>query len=373
MQDWLLTLPAALIWLAILLLPWRPWHTRERFAPNPDDQTSLDRVTVLIPARNEADNIAATLSALREQGPGLRVIVIDDQSGDGTADIAAGAGLDDLHIIHTPPLPADWSGKLWALEQGRQHVNTDYTLLLDADIRLQPGVIATLLKKAEVDRLELVSLMARLRMVSEWEKLLMPAFIYFFKLLYPFALANRPDVHTAAAAGGCILIRTDRLNAIGGFGELRHELIDDCALARRIKQAGGRTWLGLTRAAISERRYDKLHSIWHMVARTAYTQLHYSPWLLLLCLGLMFIAYVMPVAGLFLTTGGVRLLALFSLTAMLISYLPTLAYYDLHPARSLTLPLAAILFGLMTADSARRHMAGHGAVWKDRAYGKPTH
>lgn len=371
MPEWLITLPAALLWLATLLLPWRPWLTRERFTPDDSARRrSLDDVTVLIPARNEADTIATTLAALREQGAGLKVIVVDDQSGDNTADVARRSALPQLSIIRTPPLPSGWSGKLWSLEQGRLHADTEYTLLLDADIRLAPNVIASLLDKMERENLELVSLMARLRMNNGWEKLLMPAFIYFFKLLYPFALANRPDSRVAAAAGGCILLRSRALAAIGGFAELRGALIDDCALARRIKQAGGKTWLGLTHAAISGRQYTRLRDIWEMVSRTAYTQLHYSPWLLSLCLLMLLIAYVTPIAGLLLTDPLARGLALGALIGMLVSYLPTLTYYGLHPLRSLTLPVAAVLFGIMTADSARRHVAGHGAMWKDRAYGK---
>jgi hopene-associated glycosyltransferase HpnB len=371
MPDWLLTLPAALIWLTVLLLPWQPWRIREYFTPDSDTgQRQMDSVTVLIPARNEAETIATTLTALREQGAGLKIIVIDDQSSDATATVARRIGLPGLRIISTPPLPSGWSGKLWALEQGRQQVDTEYTLLLDADIHLAPGVIGALLDKMEKADLQMVSLMARLRMTNGWEKLLMPAFIYFFKLLYPFALANRPESHIAAAAGGCILVRTRTLDAVGGFAALRDELIDDCALARRIKKAGGRTWLGLSHAAVSERRYDGLLPIWAMVARTAYTQLRYSPWLLALCLLLLLIAYVTPVAGLFASDMVTRGLAVAGLIGMLASYLPTLSYYGLHPLRSLTLPVAAVLFGLMTLDSARRHMAGHGAMWKNRVYGK---
>ena len=359
---------AAVIWLAVLLLPWQPWRVREQFTPKNDDtERSLADVSVVIPARNEAEVITTTLEALRQQAPDLQILLVDDQSTDGTAARAHEQDHGHLTILQTPSLPAGWSGKLWALEQGVQAVDTDYTLLLDADIELRPGVIAGLLDKLRQDDRQMVSLMARLRMVNQWEKLLMPAFIYFFKLIYPFALANRSSSRVAAAAGGCILIRTDILRAIGGPAALRHELIDDCALARRVKQHGGRTWLGLTHAAISHRRYDNLGTIWEMVTRTAYTQLHYSPLLLVACMLLLLLSYIVPVAGLLYPDTG-RWLALAALVGMAISYWPTLRYYGLPFWRVLTLPLAALLFGLMTLDSARRHWTGHGARWKERTY-----
>lgn len=367
----LATALAAVIWLIVLLLPWQPWRTRERFTANPAAQRSLADVTVLIPARNEADMLANTLAALKRQGNGgLHVIVIDDQSTDDTAEMARQSGIHNLQILQAPPLPAGWSGKLWALEQGHQQVGTPYTLLLDADIELRPGVIAGLLNKLERDNLQLVSLMAKLRMQSGWEKLLMPAFIYFFKLLYPFALANRPQSRVAAAAGGCVLVRSEALQTIGGPAGLRDALIDDCALARRIKQQGGRTWLGLSLDVISQRRYQSLTSIWEMVTRTAYTQLAYSPWLLAACIILLTESYLVPVAGLFMSAPGCWF-ALTALAGILISYRPTIRYYGLQPWRVVTLPVAALLFGLMTLDSARRHLLGRGAKWKDRHYSEP--
>ena len=363
----LLITGAAVLWLAVLLLPWQPWRTREQFSPRSVYRRSLATLTVLIPARNEAGFIANTLAALRQQGNDLNIILVDDQSGDGTADAARRHDPGPLNIVPTPPLPRGWSGKLWALEQGFRQVETEYTLLLDADIELKEGVIAGLLDKLEREDLQLVSLMARLRMVSGWEKLLMPAFIYFFKLLYPFALANRADSSVAAAAGGCILVRSQALRNIGGPAGLSNELIDDCALAQRIKQKGGRTWIGLTHGAVSHRRYERLSVIWEMVTRTAYTQLRYSPWLLASCIVLLLEAYVIPVAGLF-HPGIGRWSAAFALFAMCYSYLPTLRYYGLSTWRVFTLPVAAVLFGLMTLDSARRHLTGQGSSWKERTY-----
>lgn len=366
----LLITGSALIWVIVLLLPWQPWRIREQFSSRQVRPQSLAEVTVVIPARNEADVIGSTLAGLRAQAADLRVIVIDDQSEDGTATVALGAGLKQLEVIQAPALPAGWSGKLWALEQGCQRVETRYVLLLDADILLKGGVVAGLLEKLRHEHLQLVSLMARLRMVSGWEKLLMPAFIYFFRLLYPFALANRPHARIAAAAGGCILLERAALDGIGGLQSLRSALIDDCTLAQRIKNNGGRTWLGLSHDALSLRCYDSLASIWQMVARTAYTQLRYSFWLLLACLLLLFVSYVVPLLGLF-YPGSLRWLALLALVGMTVSYLPTLRYYGLPPWLALSLPLAALLFAAITVDSAYRHISGRGSQWKQRHYSEP--
>lgn len=216
-MEWsLLALPGLVIWSLVLCLPWRPWSTREFLdvatfdtESNKPHKADLSRITVLIPARNEADVIAETLLALKTQDESLKIILIDDQSDDDTSDIALRAGLKNLNIIKGKPLPEGWSGKLWALEQGRKHVDTDYILLLDADITLAPGTLTSLFQKLNFEQLDLVSLMAFLRMNSFWEIFLMPAFIYFFKLLYPFQLSNAPSDkllsrHVAAAAGGCI-------------------------------------------------------------------------------------------------------------------------------------------------------------------------
>lgn len=361
---------ALCLWLSVLLLPWQPWRVRERFTPPAQRAQSLADVTVLIPARNEADVIGSTLTALRAQAADINVIVIDDDSDDATAAACGYAGLKNLDILRTPPLPAGWSGKLWALEQGYRQVQTPYILLLDADILLQAGVVGGLLDKLRRERLQLVSLMARLRMVSTWEKLLMPAFVYFFKLLYPFALANRADSRLAAAAGGCILLEKTALDDIGGLQSLRGALIDDCTLAQRIKRNGGRIWLGLSHAAISLRCYESLATIWQMVSRTAYTQLRYSPWLLLICVALLGISFIVPLIALFFP-GPVQTMAIVAIMAMALSYGPTLLYYNLSLLWLLTLPLAAILFALMTIDSARQHISGRGTQWKQRHYSEP--
>jgi hopene-associated glycosyltransferase HpnB len=362
-----LAAPGLIIWAAIAFLPWRSWSTRESLdAVSGNSRADLGRITVLIPARNEADVIRATLESVAAQGQGHGLIVIDDQSDDGTA--AA-----DLSVIRGEPLPAGWTGKLWALEQGRRRAASPLLLLLDADIELRPGVMAALQDKLEREQLSLVSLMARLSMSGFWERLLVPAFVYFFKLLYPFRLSNSDFRHVAAAAGGCILVRSDALAEIGGFAALRGRLIDDCSLAAAIKRSGRRTWVGLTHSAISSRRYRGLRPIWDMVARTAYTQLHHSPLLLAVCTLLMLAAFAMPVAALLVPHAVAQSLAALSLLLMAASYVPLLRYYGMSPLWSAVLPAAGTLFLLMTWSSALRHWQGSGSLWKDRSYAGTSH
>ncbi len=368
-----LALPGFFIWICILFLPWRPWSTRESLDAVNSSNSDLPEVTILIPARNEEKNIATTVLAAAEQGSRHKIIIIDDQSTDKTATVVEDLNISGLELISGEPLPPDWTGKLWALQQGLQRVTTEYTLLLDADIKLQPGTLDSLETKIHLEALDLVSLMATLRMQSFWEKLLMPAFIYFFKLLYPFHLSNSNSKMIAAAAGGCILIRTDILRQIGGFEALRGELIDDCALARQVKNAGGKIWIGLTHSAASHRHYDSLASIWDMVSRTAFTQLHYSLLILLICTILLLSAYVLPVLALIFSSKTSLLLSVITLITMFSTYIPTLKYYGLSYFWALTLPMIGVLYLLMTWDSARRHWKGTGAIWKNRAYNKQIH
>jgi hopene-associated glycosyltransferase HpnB len=215
---------------------------------------------------------------------------------------------------------------------------------------------------------QLISLMAELRMDTFWEKLLMPAFIYFFKLLYPFRLSNTGTSRVAAAAGGCILLETRLLHEIGGFDSLRGELIDDCALARRIKTLGYKTWIGLTHSVRSIRPYEKLRTIWEMVARTAFTQLHYSGLLLALCTAIMVLSFVVPGLGLFLPSGMAKFFSALGLAIMILCYLPTLKFYGLPGRWALALPLIGILYLAMTWTSAMRYWLGGGSHWKGRSY-----
>lgn len=361
---------AALIWLAILALPWRPWDTRERIAARAADasRAELGHTTVLIPARNEAATITDTLRRVAAQGPLARIVLIDDESDDGTGALARGLGLPRLTVLDGQRPPPGWSGKLWALHQGLAQVDTEFVLLLDADIALEPGIVATLVAKLVDEQRDLVSVMAALSMQTPWEKLLIPAFIYFFKMLYPFALANSDRRLVAAAAGGCILIRRERLRGIGGFEALRTALIDDCTLARIVKNAGGRTWLGLSRDVRASRPYESLAAIWNMVARTAYTQLRYSPALLALCTLLLILVFVVPVLGLAASGMAVKLPAVVALAAMTASYLPVLRYYDRHWAWAFSLPVAATMYLAMTWTSAWRFLHGERSRWKNRVY-----
>lgn len=367
----LLTLVGTLLWIIILLLPWRPWSTREYLDGDVDDcSDDLSNITVLIPARNEEAVIRTTLTGIMAQGRHVKVILVDDQSEDNTASLAGKIFESNLNIISGQPLPDGWSGKLWALHQGFQQVDTPLVLLLDADIELKPGILSKLQKVMMHKKVHLISLMAYLRMVSPWEKLLMPAFIYFFKLLYPFRLSNSDFPRVAAAAGGCILIRTDMVKAMGGFSAVRGELIDDCALAKKVKSMGGKTWIGLTHSALSLRPYDRPGVIWNMVARTAYHQLHYSVTLLLLVTGIMVLMFLMPITGLFFSSLTAGITSLCGLTAMMLGYIPTLKFYRLSWKWAFLMPLIGLLFLAMTWTSAIRFWQGKGAKWKGRAYGE---
>lgn len=365
----ILTFLPMLLWGGLLIVPWHPWRVREVLdAAFSMDVESLTDVTVLIPARDEARYIGRALDSVRAQGPGPRIILVDDQSMDDTARVAARSGGSPLTVIEGALPPPGWSGKLWALEQGRRHVRSEWILLLDADIQLDPGILRALLLKAKTEDLQLVSLMARLRMKGFWERLLMPAFIYFFKLLYPFRLSNTPSSRVAAAAGGCILLKTAVLHELRGFGCIRDALIDDCALAGAVKSSGGRTWIGLSHSVKSLRTYDSLSAIGHMVTRTAFYQLRYSALLLcLLTLGMTLMFWV-PVAGLAYPSPWATLIAVMSLCAMTVSYLPILQFYGLPFRWAGALPLIGTIYLVMTWMSAIRFWRGEGARWKGRSY-----
>ncbi len=357
------------IWLVLLLVPWRPWAARPVLEADTAASEPLDDVTALVPARNEAELIETTLTALLLQGPGLRVIVIDDGSGDDTAVRAGSVEPERVDVLRSDSLPGTWTGKLWALEQGRRRVRTPYTLLLDADIELLPGLVSGLRRKSRRHHLKMISLMARLDQSSFWSRLLMPAFIYFFKLLYPFALVNDPRSTVAAAAGGCILVETAVLNEIGGFAAIRGEIIDDCALARMIKARGHPIWLGLTDGAVSRRKAKQLCDIWLMVARTAFTQLRYSAGWLSACTGLMVIAFWVPPVATLAGDGVCSLLGAAGWTAMAIGYAPTLRFYGRKLSAGFFLPVVATLYLAMTWHSAIRHWSGSGVSWKNRTLG----
>ncbi|MEO1068389.1 MAG: glycosyltransferase [Cyanobacteria bacterium J06638_6] len=379
-----LTTLALLIWIGMLLFWGQFWRADQRLDPQPlVSLTTWPRVVVIIPARDEAELIGvAVRSHLSQTYPGhLSVVLVDDQSRDGTAAVARDVAKemdksDCLTVLPGQALPRGWTGKLWAMEQGYRHLVSqpsppDYVLFTDADIEHDIATLQQLVTKAERDRLDLVSLMVQLRCESVWERLLIPAFIFFFQMLYPFPWVNNPQKQTAAAAGGCALIRFSALQRISGFQVIRQALIDDCALGAAVK-ANGPIWLGLSTTIHSLRPYPNLQSIWNMITRSAYTQLNYSPWLLIgTVLGMVLVYAVSPlgvVLGLLWGDPIVALTGLAGWLLMALAYWPTLELYGQNRWLGLALPLIALLYTLMTLDSARRHWAGQGGAWKGRVY-----
>jgi hopene-associated glycosyltransferase HpnB len=362
---------STLSWIGFALLPLGLWRNREvlEVIDAAEGDEPLAEVTAVIPARNEAAIIQRTLLSVATQGPDLKIILIDDGSEDSTAEMARRLARSNLRIVQSAPLPDGWSGKLWALEQGRQQVTTRYTLFLDADIKLTRGIIKALKDKMRHQAAQFISLMAVPSMASGWEKLLMPAFIYFFNALYPFRGVNSPNSNmAAAAAGGCILVETRVLEQIGGFESIKSAVIDDCAFARRVKLQGFKIWLGLTHSVESIRGYKKLKEIGDMVARSAFAQLHYSLGLLMLCTIVMLLLYALPAFTVASSNGVMRYLSLASLGIMLLTYLPTLRFYRRSWAWALCLPLIATFFLAMTWTSAIRYWRGERTRWKGRVY-----
>ncbi len=251
----IILLVSLFVWLVILLLPWQPWRTNEQWEPVRQKKTdeTLNGLTILIPARNEAAVIKRTISSIIRQASDAHIIVIDDNSEDRTAQFALDAGSSNVTVLKGAKRPPGWSGKLWALEQGRAKVQTNMVMLLDADIELRPHVIGSLYRRLHKGPFSFLSLMSKPSLNGFWDTLLMPAFIYFFKLLYPFKLANSGSSRIAAAAGGCIMMKTKVLEDIGGFASIKETLIDDCTLAQKVKNRGYRIWLGLTHSAQSSR------------------------------------------------------------------------------------------------------------------------
>lgn len=378
-----LAITSAVVWVGLLAGWGGFWLADQRLNVQSGAlPESWPTVAVVIPARNEAELIGRVLrSHLTQSYPGrLQVILVDDQSTDKTAQAAVQVAeeinqADRLTVLSGKPLPPGWTGKLWAMEQGFRHLQQqpppDYILFTDADIEHMPESLQQLVAKADSEALDLASLMVQLRCQSFWEKLLIPAFIFFFQMLYPFRWVNNPHKKTAAAAGGCALIRFSALKRIDGLQTIRHALIDDCALGAAVK-SGGPIWLGLSTTIHSLRPYPDLPSIWQMVTRSAYTQLHYSPWLLIgTVLGMVLVYELPPLAfGLGLASGewAISLVGLAGWLMMALAYWPTLQTYKGTPVLALALPLIALIYTLMTLDSARQHWMGRGGAWKGRVY-----
>jgi len=373
-----------LVWIILVTSRDGFWKTDQRL-PDVGDffQTHpAPPIVVVIPARNEAEMLPQSLrSLLKQTYPGkFSIVIVDDHSSDNTFQVARDLSQDtdmDVVLVRGETLPEGWTGKLWALEQGLRVAATlkpEYVLLTDADIFHCSTSLTTLVHQAIAQHCDLVSLMVRLRTKSFWERALIPAFVFFFAKLYPFRAVNNPNRSIGAAAGGCSLIRWAALEKIGGLASIRGALIDDCTLGQALKR-NGNIWLGLTTDTLSLRPYDSLASIWAMVSRSAYAQLNYSPLLLVGTVFGMAVVYGMPIVGLgfgwMQRDAWVFAMALLSYGLMTWAYLPIVRFYQQPSWMSLGLPGVAVLYLLMTLDSARQSMQGKGGAWKGRVY--PNH
>ncbi|MEE6270857.1 MULTISPECIES: glycosyltransferase [Streptomyces] len=373
-----------LAWLWLLLGQGFFWRTDVRL-PDRRDPDRWPSVAVVVPARDEAAVLPASLPTLLAQKyPGrAEVFLIDDGSTDGTGALArelaaAGGGLPLTVASPGEPEPG-WTGKLWAVRHGialaRERTAPEYLLLTDADIAHAPDSLRELVAAARSAGLDLVSQMARLRVATFWERLVVPAFVYFFGQLYPFRWVNRPGARTTAAAGGCVLLRRETAERAGVPEAIRHAVIDDVSLARAVRRAGGTVWLGLADRVTSVRPYPRLAELWRMVSRSAYAQLRHRPLLLLgTVLGLALVYLAPPAALLAGLAGGAPVVAALGGAAWAVmcgTYLPMLRYYRQPPWAAPLLPFTALLYLLMTVDSAVQHYRGRGAAWKGRTYGAP--
>ena len=379
--TWLMACAAALAWGWLLALRGGFWRIDAvPAAPAPD---RWPEVVAVIPARDEADVIgAAVRSLLGQDYPGkFSLVVTDDGSRDGTAELARQAAAavgaaDRLTVVTAPPLAAGWSGKMWAQAHGiaaaqSSHPEAELLLLTDADIGHAADALRTSVARLIAERRDMLSLMVSLSTATLAEKLIVPAFVFFFRLLYPFRWVADPARPTAAAAGGYILLRRDVLSRIGGLAVIRDALIDDCSLAAAVKGAGGRLSLDLAEGTVSLRRYPGASGLWMMIARSAYTQLDYSPWRLsgtvvAMCVGLL----APPLLVVF--DSAARVPALAAWAAMSLAYAPMVRAYRLPLANAVLLPLVALFFLGATVDSARRHWVGRGGEWKGRVQMCPS-
>jgi hopene-associated glycosyltransferase HpnB len=377
---------ALAIWLYLLIGRGGFWLSSQRDDALLPAPPVWPKLAVVIPARDEADGIGACIGSLLHQDYAgeWSIVLVDDGSSDGTAAIARAAaaalapsptlpgtperGNNLLEVVTGRPLPAGWTGKLWALRQGIETAERgapDYLLLSDADIVYAPDVLSALVARATAGGLVLTSLMVKLRCESLAERALIPAFIFFFEMLYPFGWINAPRAKTAGAAGGCMLVRTEPLRQAGGIETIRNALIDDCTLAGVLK-ARGPIWLGLTQRAASIRAYPEFEDIRRMVARSAYAQLRYSPLILLGVLAGMGLTYLVPPLLALFGTGWARALGLAAWLLMAIAFQPTLRFYRVNPLWGIALPAIAFCYTLFTLDSALQYWRGKGGLWKGR-------
>ncbi|MBP0460073.1 glycosyltransferase [Streptomyces montanisoli] len=375
------------VWCWLLLGQGFFWRTDQRLPsgarglPAPGQWPS---VAVVVPARDEAEVLPSSLpSLLAQEYPGrAEVFLVDDGSSDGTGELARELSERDGGLPLTVSSPGEpgpgWTGKLWAVRHGialaRGH-NPDYLLLTDADIAHEPDSLRTLVEAARGGGYDMVSQMARLRVASLWEKLVVPAFVYFFSQLYPFRWVNNPSLRTAAAAGGCVLLRTEAAERARVPESIRQAVIDDVSLARAVQASGGRIWLGLAERVDSVRPYPRLADLWKMVSRSAYAQLRHNPLVLFGTVAGLALIYLVPpamtIAGLAGAGAWAGWAGAAAWAVMTGSYLPMLRYYREPLWTAPLLPFTALLYLLMTVDSAVQHYRGRGAAWKGRTYARP--
>jgi hopene-associated glycosyltransferase HpnB len=375
---------SVLIWGYLLLLRGGFWRIRHAIPPGfqekgrPEPENPV-RVAVVVPARNEADVVGRSISSLLRQAGqnSIQIFLVDDSSTDSTAQVARDAAVaagraEELTVVAGSPLPDGWSGKLWAVQQGVELARAmapkpDFFLFTDADIEHAPDSLSALVSIARAGPCDLVSFMVKLHCEGPAEKLLIPAFVFFFFKLYPPAWIANPRRATAGAAGGCILIRPAALEQAGGIQAIRGEVIDDCALAARVKRGGGRLWLGASATTQSLRPYGSFSEIGRMISRSAFNQLRHSNLLLLFSVLGMAATYLLPPALVLVSyRAGPAALGAAAWLMMLLSYLPVLRMYRLNPLWALALPLVAAFYAGATLHSALKYWTGRGGEWKGR-------
>jgi hopene-associated glycosyltransferase HpnB len=362
----MIVLPSLLIWLYLIFAHGKFWHSApELISASPPEFPDVD---IIVPARDEAHTIGPAIASLiaQDYAGRFRVLLVDDDSRDGTAALAGASP--SLTIISLRSKPGGWSGKLWALSQGVAESRAPVLLFTDADILHDPRHLSSLVAKLLQSGTDLVSEMVHLNCSSWAERALVPAFVYFFQMLYPFNLVNDPRSSVAAAAGGTVLIRRAALQRIGGIDAIKDSLIDDVALARAVK-ASGSIYLAHSGLAASIRPYPKIGDIWHMISRTAFTQLRHSPAFLALTLVALGAVWLVPAAAILAGHGWPLALGLTAFGLSACSYLPTLARYGRTPLWAILLPLIALFYMAATLGSAVDYWRGRGARWKNRAYG----
>jgi hopene-associated glycosyltransferase HpnB len=350
------------------------WRTKSAPPDARDNPAISGGVVAVVPARNEAELIGPVVTSLLNQCVAMPVVLVDDESTDGTAEVARRASekagkADGLIVIQSKPLPAGWTGKLWSMHQGIERaraLNPTWLMLTDADVLHGAETVANLGLVASHGPYDLVSFMVKLHCESLPEKLLIPAFVYFFFMLYPPAWIRNTRRSTAGAAGGCMLVRAETLERAGGLESIRGAVIDDCSLARLLRQHGGRLWMGLTDQSQSLRRYQTFSDVEHMVSRTAFNQLKHSSLLLLCTIAGMLITYLAPPLLLLTRSRPSIFMGAAAWAAMTITYSTIVRYYRLNPAWALTLPLAALFYLGATMHSAVKYWKGSGGDWKGR-------